>query len=1085
VGIQSTVRYRYPASRAFAEADTQALSRLQRGSGVAHLAKLSRPRLHGAVNRERLFGFLKARAGPAVWVSGPPGAGKTTLLSTYVEAAALPTLWYQLDGGDADVATFFYYLSRAAEDFPTSTEARLPLLTPEYRSDLRGFSRRFFRPLFGRLPRPAAFVLDNYHEVGDSAPFHAVIREALAQAPEGVGVFIASRAPPPKELARARASQALHLLAWDELRLTLAETQAIATRAGVARAEQAGVLHELCGGWAAGLVLLLERRAGPGEPKPASRDALFDYFAAEVLEQAALDLRDLLLRVAFLPRVTPATAEALSGNPQAGKLLGELHRRSVFTDRQEGAAESYRFHALFRDFLRTQAREVFPAAEVGELMRRSAAALEQQNEIGDAAALYIEAEDWRELARLVGQHAPALLSQGRNHTVEAWIGAIPESFRSESPWLLYWQGLAHMPFGPRESREHFVRAYARFKPAGDAEGSLLACAAVLETYHYEWTDFKPADEWIRELEALMSRSPDPISPKAEARLFGAATTILHRQPLHPLVGRVTELAVQALHATSAAEKQVAIARFLLFALLWRGESDRGLAILESVKGALDPTRAPPLALLFVKFWEIVLGSQLAEHDLGRRAFDEALAISRKSGVHLLDSVLYGFDAYLAMGMGDLKRAEASLERMQTLLNPARRLDFAILAHWRSGLALLQGDFPQAQREAQASIDISEAAGAQLRLLLGRMALAQALVELNEHAAAREQMAPVQHFSEAFPDPHFAFIASLAESDSWLRDGDEPKALAALRTALAVGRSHDYMTAHPFWQPKVVARLCALALAHRIEPEYVKKLIRRRGLVPPSPEVEDWPWPVKVFTLGRFSLVLDDAPVNLTGRTRRRTLELLQALVALGGRDVAAETLCAALWPDTEGDAAHHALESSLHRLRKLIGKEAVLAHGGRVTLDRERCWVDVWAIERLFGRLDRLVSDDAGMERIGPVMHTLRALYRGPFLGSESRSWLLATRERLRGRYLRALDAVAQRYEHAGAWVGVLELLHQGLDFEPLEEGFYRRLMLAHEKLGQRAEALAAWRRCQRTLSAALGIAPSAETEAIARRLRQ
>jgi len=52
------------------------------------LAKLTRPRLHGAVARERLFAQLDgARAGrSAVCVVGPPGAGKTTLVASWLDA---------------------------------------------------------------------------------------------------------------------------------------------------------------------------------------------------------------------------------------------------------------------------------------------------------------------------------------------------------------------------------------------------------------------------------------------------------------------------------------------------------------------------------------------------------------------------------------------------------------------------------------------------------------------------------------------------------------------------------------------------------------------------------------------------------------------------------------------------------------------------------------------------------------------------------------------------------------------------------------------------------------------------------------
>jgi len=59
------------------------------------LAKLTRPRLHGTVARERLFAVLdEARNRTLVCVVGPPGAGKTTLVATWLEARRIPGIWY-------------------------------------------------------------------------------------------------------------------------------------------------------------------------------------------------------------------------------------------------------------------------------------------------------------------------------------------------------------------------------------------------------------------------------------------------------------------------------------------------------------------------------------------------------------------------------------------------------------------------------------------------------------------------------------------------------------------------------------------------------------------------------------------------------------------------------------------------------------------------------------------------------------------------------------------------------------------------------------------------------------------------------
>jgi hypothetical protein len=120
------------------------------------LAKITRPRLKGILPRKRLFRLLdKSRDRPIIWVSGPPGSGKTSLIASYLDTRKLPCLWYQIDEGDADIATFFYYMGLAAKKALPRMRKPLPLLTAEYLPGMLTFTRRYFEELFGRLNPPS------------------------------------------------------------------------------------------------------------------------------------------------------------------------------------------------------------------------------------------------------------------------------------------------------------------------------------------------------------------------------------------------------------------------------------------------------------------------------------------------------------------------------------------------------------------------------------------------------------------------------------------------------------------------------------------------------------------------------------------------------------------------------------------------------------------------------------------------------------------------------------------------------------------------------------------------------------------
>ena len=161
------------------------------------LAKLSQPRLHNAVKRERLFALLDGRRQqPIIWVGGPAGAGKTALVASYLKARKAITLWYQVDEGDRDPATFFHYLSKLAQQ--DGKKRSLPQLSSE---DVGAFARHYFREFFQHIGANTVLVLDNCQNAAGEA-FHLILRVACEELPQQSNIIALSRSVFPRELAR-------------------------------------------------------------------------------------------------------------------------------------------------------------------------------------------------------------------------------------------------------------------------------------------------------------------------------------------------------------------------------------------------------------------------------------------------------------------------------------------------------------------------------------------------------------------------------------------------------------------------------------------------------------------------------------------------------------------------------------------------------------------------------------------------------------------------------------------------------------------------------------------------------------------
>ena len=1056
---------------------------------LTKLAKLTRPRTEGLLKRDRLFGRLDDQLfRKAVWVAGPPGAGKTSFVASYLNARKLRGIWYQIDSGDSDPATFFYYLGLAVGTLAPAKHKPLALLTPEYLLDVPGFARRYFRTLFDRLPARATVVLDNYEQAPTNSNFADLIHEAFEQIPDHVALIVISRTGPPARLARVAASERLAYIEWEDLRLTLEETRRLAASRHPVDESALALLHRRSDGWAAGLTLMLERlkRTGatPENIEAETREAVFDYFAGEIFERAPAQHQHLLISTAFLPRATADMAETLTGNPHAGKLLDSLYRHHLFIDRRIGNATIYQFHSLFREFLLSRAKEIYTPLGLAQLANRAGQLLESNGHIEDAVTLYFEARDWAASTRLILEQAPRLLSLGRGQTLREWIGRIPLEYEAHTPWLSYWLGTSLIPIAQSEARKILERAYAEFESGKNHVGQILAAAGIVETYYFEWSTLVPLDKWISSLDALLAANPQFPSLDAELRAYsGILLAIVYRQPSHALLPAYVERVATLLDSDLNPDQCVIAGTTLVAYCGHAGQFELAHRVIDKIDALL---KYPGVTPLNQAAWRARRGfyfMAVSEYRPAEESFHEAEEIALSHGLDQTHMIrLYLYQALQATFRGDLESAALCVARLQSAAKPTRRFDLMSLDWARAMLAARKGD-PIAVQYATAAVTATVDAAIPTFEAVFRIPLVGLLVERGEYDVAVEHIQQERRLIHGTFLEHFECELFLLEALLALRKGDRSQCHVLLKKGLGLAKSTYLFPIR--WLPSLMSQLCAEALRAEIEVEFVRSAIKRYSLAPPSRQAEDWPWPIRIYTLGSFEIHKDGVPVRFGKKPQRMPVDLLKAIIAIGRSDVHSSEIAAALWPDAEGDAAQQALSTTLHRLRKLLGSEASVERSDyRIRINPRFCWVDAWALESL---ADPDPGDHGGHATTGSVdaqVRDARRLYRGNFLQSDGdKHWIISARKRLLGKFSRHLVRLGRSLEDRHEWREAAELYSRGIECDDLGEEFYRRLMVCLRESGQYAEALKVYRRCREMLSISLGAVPTAETNAVYRTL--
>ena len=342
-----------------------------------------------------------------MYLSAPPGYGKTSCLVRLAEQCGITHAWISLDALDIDLRRASIYLHEALrvaglpEPLPAG-DGGAPVQPNSDEQLLAALHR------IETFEKPFLLLIDDAHEVAGS-PFFTTLRGFLEYLPRNCRVVIATREDLPLPLSRHRQADRLVELRQETLQAEEQEARAYLRLFGVDLSEdELRLIWRRTAGWWACLKLFciswrkLDESARRGflEKFRASDRFIAEFLlesvyttlppqvaryaaAAAVPEFFNEDLAQLLYVSSFGKTLTRAgEPEAAPQDGSWSESLLALRRMNLLTQRSGEHTARYRFHPLFREYLRhTLTRETravlhsctaewFAAAGLGERARR-------------------------------------------------------------------------------------------------------------------------------------------------------------------------------------------------------------------------------------------------------------------------------------------------------------------------------------------------------------------------------------------------------------------------------------------------------------------------------------------------------------------------------------------------------------------------------------------------------------------------------------------------------------------------------------------------------------------------------------------
>ncbi len=970
---------------------------------------------------------------PLVWVCATAGSGKTTAVTEALPGLDRPAAWLTLDDTDAAAGRLVTYLEAALGSHVPSARgvataalaARLP------HTEAAGL----LVDAAGEVP--VLLVIDELERIAHAPEALAVIAALVRYAPPAMRIVMISRVEVDVALGSSAALGGAVTVSESDLAFRTHEAAQALAFAGRADMDPSHAV-EVTGGWVAGVLFEAWRSTQHVAGMGGEADALHGYLSSQILDQLSAADRDFLITTSVLDDVTGSRAAAL-GESDAAARLASLRANHLPVAWRDGG-HSMRCHPRLREYLleRLERRGI---DRVREVRAAHAELLLREGHHEDAVEEFLRAgvaERALEPAEAVIERVIDRLDYSVAERWLAALGGLPGSDSSRLAVAEMMLALGREDYarcGRVADRLHMVSERQRLARESPRAAGMMA-----------WS-YWHLGRW-RDAREVGSAAPD--SPEIEAVRF-TLNLVDHQlaggRPIAPTLSGspLDALVIRVLYAHGR-----------LRTLAEAHASGWTAAVTEPWRiGLLRATGHPEQAL---ELYEQIRVADWAHVWLHAMVGPEILIDLHRPGP-AREAVMRG---------RELTRASGSL--VFVMLNELIEAKMEIRLNRDPDAALAVLDRLEDRQAATEYRFIGEAADVWRGLsLLALGEDARALAHLERAVATMTESDRILELP----------TASVYLSEARWRVGDEDGADAAADLAHDAARrqgSNHYLLEALASFPSVVTR--RLDSEPRADSQWheLGRALRSQDIT------------VDLRLTARVELVEFGEPLILVDGTPAprprigKSYELLAFLISRGRAEASREELLGALFDGRSDDSARAYLRQAVHQLREVLpGEVRIVSEPGGISL------ADSVIVSSESARLETLLAEAArlqGEERIDATLRAIAIPERGQYLQGLGSIWIEERRDRLARMVLDARQEAAELSFAGGRYADAARLVEATLTDDPFREAAHRLEMRIANATGDEDRVIAAYRRCERTLSE-LGTAPSSSTRQLLETLRR